>query len=166
MKIFLPFTIHLDPYLRKVIKEERPHYVAMQSGGLTLDSVSSNVKSRQASKDQRPANGNIVSWNGQPWTAVAVAGLPTPDHSNKAAMYPANYPPMIPTVTHCDYSSVLPTAAGQQLWLKNSLPPRLNDKLLSTLTADDVGELLRHIEGMRSAQVSILLKPLEQIVVH
>ena len=129
----MPFTIHLDPFLRKLIKEERSSFLSMQSGSIP---PTINVK-RSDNQHDPPHNGSVpIPWNSQPWTTVT---LPTPD-------------------PHCDYG-VVPTAAtflpvSQQLWCKSSLPPRLTDKMLSTFTADDVGEMLRHLDGMRPAQVN------------
>lgn len=37
--MFILFIIHLDPYLRKVIKEERPSFWAMQTGGNGVEIV-------------------------------------------------------------------------------------------------------------------------------
>ena len=145
----MPFTIHCDPYLRKLIKEERASFLSMQSGGIP---PTINVK-RSDNQHDPPHNGSVpIPWNSQPWTTVT---LPTPDHGKP--MFP-KYPAMIPAVPHCDYG-VVPTAAAflpvsQHLWCKSSLPPRLTDKMLSTFTADDVGEMLRHLDGMRPAQVN------------
>lgn len=56
LKIFLPFTINLDPYLKKVIKEETQ---SIEDGGLIMAPV------------QRQYNINHTSVSNNPW--------PTPD---------------------------------------------------------------------------------------
>ena len=142
LKVFMPFTIHLDPYLRKVIKEERPSFIAMQSGEMQSE--------REKDFPQNPPpTGGIHQWNNQPWTTVT---LPTPDLK---PMYPPKFP-LIPTYTHSDFGT-MPTAtyipfANQQCF-KTSLPALLSNKLLSTLSAEEVGELVRHLDGLRSSQV-------------
>lgn len=145
-KIFLPFTIHLDPYLRKIIKEERSGYVAMLNG------APPNQNKGLGSHPVPPphsAGTPYIPWNAQPWTTVT---LPTPDHK---PIFP-KFPIIAPTITHCDYS-VLPTTAylptSNQACFKSSIPVRLVDKVLTAYSAEDVGEMLRHIDGMRASQV-------------
>ena len=41
---------------------------------------------------------------------------------------------------------------AHQLNFKSTLPSRLTDRTLSSLTAEEVGELLRHLEGVKSQQ--------------
>ena len=93
-----------------------------------------------------------VPWNGQPWTTVT---LPTPDQ-NKPTLYP-KYPSMVPTISHCNYG-VMPTTpyvpASNQLYFKSTLPSRLQDRVLSSLTAEEVSEMLKHLDGFRTAQVT------------
>lgn len=154
LKMFMPFTIHLDPYLRKVIKEERSSFMAMQSGAPVPHTATADVKvnGNIIHEQPNPSVGMHVPWsvNGQPWTTVT---LPTPDQ-NKPTMYP-KYPSMVPTITHCNYGVMPATAYGpavNQLCLKSTLPSRLQDRSLSSLTAEEVSELLRHLDGFRTAQ--------------
>lgn len=156
--MFMPFTIHLDPYLRKVIKEERSSFMAMQSGAPVPHTATADVKvnGNIIHEQPNPSVGMHVPWsvNGQPWTTVT---LPTPDQ-NKPTMYP-KYPSMVPTITHCNYGVMPATAYGpavNQLCLKSTLPSRLQDRSLSSLTAEEVSELLRHLDGFRTAQVTFV----------
>ena len=162
--MFMPFTIHLDPYLRKVIKEERSSFLAMQSGAPVSHNNTADIKiTGEVPRDpSHPPVSMHVPWNSQPWTTVT---LPTPDQ-NKPTMYP-KYPPM-PTITH-NYGNYgnygpMPTTtylpATTQLYFKSTLPSRLQDRSLSSLSAEDVSEMLRHLDGIRTTQVplgSILL---------
>lgn len=152
----MPFTIHLDPYLRKVIKEERSTFLAMQSG-VPFSHPPADVKTHgEPPRDPPlPPVAVHVPWNGQPWTTVT---LPTPDHS-KQTMYP-KFPSMVPTMAMGNYgvmpaTTYLPT--GNQLCLKSTLPSRLVDRALSSLSAEDVSEMLRHLDGIRTAQVAIIV---------
>ena len=147
MKVFLPFSIHLDPYIRKVIREERSSFIAMQSG----EERPANDLSRDP-----PLTGPFHPCCNQQWAPVtlpAPAQLPSQVYKDYKPIYPS-----IPTLSNCDYgtSSTLSTyipMANQQCF-KPSLPAPLSNKLLSTLSAEEVGELLRHMEGLRSSQVS------------
>ncbi len=151
----MPFTIHLDPYLRKVIKEERSSFLAMQTGAPVSHSNTADIKitGDVPGDPPHPPMAMHVPWNGQPWTTVT---LPTPDQ-NKQTMYP-KYPPMVPTITHCNYgvmpatTTYLPSAS--QLCFNSTLPSRLQDRALSSLSAEDVSEMLRHLDGIRTTQVS------------
>lgn len=154
--MFMPFTIHLDPYLRKVIKEERSSFLAMQSGAPVHHSAP--TESKTAGEPPRepplPPVAVHVPWNGQPWTTVT---LPTPDQ-NKSTMYP-KFPPMLPTMSIGNYGVMQPTPAflstSNQLCFKPSLPHRLVDRVLSSLSAEDMSEMLRHLDGMKTTQVII-----------
>lgn len=153
----MPFTIHLDPYLRKVIKEERSSFLAMQSGAPVPNNTTADIKIN-GDVPREPAHPPVamhVPWNGQPWTTVT---LPTPDQ-NKPTMYP-KFPSMVPTMAMGNYgvmpaTTYLPT--GNQLCLKSTLPSRLVDRALSSLSAEDVSEMLRHLDGIRTAQVAIIV---------
>ena len=148
--MFMPFTIHLDPYLRKVIKEERANFLAMQSGTAPAGpGPETKVPTGNAPRDTLPSGAIQTGWSNQPWTTIT---LPTPDHSK-----PSIYPPMVPTITHCDYGGMLPTSSylplSNQVFFKSSLPTRFADKPLSSLSAEDISEMLRHLDGVRSSQV-------------
>lgn len=165
--MFMPFTIHLDPYLRKVIKEERANFLAMQAGiapahppdvppgGGMLKGAGFNPR------DPPPPPGPMANPY-QPWATVT---LPTPDQMGKGffppSLYP-KYPSVVPTISHHDYGGILPNPAAAylpsmstQLAFKSTLPSRLADRALSTLTAEEVGDLLRHLDGIRASQVGI-----------
>lgn len=151
----MPFTIHLDPYLRKVIKEERANFLAMQSG--TAPAANSAPEAKGAagnlSRDALHSGAIQTGWSNQPWTTIT---LPTPDHHSKTSVYPPMVP-MVPTITHCDYGGMLPTSSylplSNQVFFKPSLPSRFADKPLSSLTAEDISEMLRHLDGVRTSQV-------------
>lgn len=150
----MPFTIHLDPYLRKVIKEERSSFLSMQSGAPVSNTAATDIKlnGNVIHEQPNPPVAMHVPWNGQPWTTVT---LPTPDQ-NKPTLYP-KYPSMVPTISHCNYG-VMPTTpyvpASNQLCFKSTLPSRLQDRVLSSLTAEEVSEMLKHLDGFRTAQVT------------
>lgn len=148
--MFMPFTIHLDPYLRKVIKEERSSFLAMQTGAPVPHHPQSDIKiNTDLPRDStHPPVAMHVPWNGQPWTTVT---LPTPDQ-NKPNMYP-KFPPMMPTLNYGVVPAPTYFPMGAQLCLKSTLPSRLVDRALSTLTAEDIGEMLRHLDGMKTTQV-------------
>lgn len=154
LKMFMPFTIHLDPYLRKVIKEERSSFLAMQSGAPVPNAATTDIKlnGNVIHEQPNPPVAMHVPWNGQPWATVT---LPTPDQS-KPTIYP-KYPSMVPTISHCNYG-IMPTnpyvPTSNQLCFKPTLPSRLQDRVLSSLTAEEVSELLKHLDGFRTAQVT------------
>ena len=152
----MPFTIHLDPYLRKVIKEERSSFLAMQSGAPVPNTATTDIKlnGNVIHEQPNPPVALHVPWNAQPWTTVT---LPTPDQT-KPTIYP-KYPSMGPTISHCNYG-VMPTnsyvPASHQLCFKSTLPSRLQDRVLSSLTAEEVSEMLKHLDGFRTAQVTYI----------
>lgn len=150
--MFMPFTIHLDPYLRKVIKEERANFLAMQSGTAPAPTGSgpeTKLATGNTTREALPSGAIQTGWSNQAWTTIT---LPTPDHSKSSI-----YPPMVPTITHCDYGGMLPTSSylplSNQVLFKSSLPTRFVDKPLSSLSAEDISEMLRHLDGVRSSQV-------------
>jgi len=161
--MFMPFTIHLDPYLRKVIKEERSTFLAMQSG-----SAPNHPEERNNPKGPGggpPPTPSVMMNPYQPWTTVT---LPTPDQAAKGMFPPGLYHPkystVIPNITHGDYGGMLPNPAAaflpsisHQLSFKPTLPARLVDKHLSTLSAEDVADLFRHLDGIRAPQVTFNL---------
>lgn len=166
----MPFTIHLDPYLRKVIKEERANFLAMQSG--TVPNMSSGLAAKDIGNLPRetgqPSGPIHTGWNTQPWS-IGIT-LPTPEQS-KASIYP-KYPPMIPTITHGDYGGLIPSAAylpavsvSNQVFFKSSLPARFEDRPLSSFSAEEIAEMLRHLDGVRSSQVCfrLLLNYIEDV---
>ena len=150
----MPFTFHLDPYLRKVIKEERSSFLAMQSGASAPAAGVTEIKIHDDGPQEppHPPVAMHVPWNGQPWTTVT---LPTPDNS-KAPAYP-KFPTMLPTMLppHCNYVMPAPTylPVASQLCFKPTLPARLTDRALSSLSAEDMSEIIRHLDGIKTAQV-------------
>lgn len=154
--MFMPFTIHLDPYLRKVIKEERPSFLAMQSGAQATNVTELKAYHAEPRAPPPPGHGVVhVPWSNQPWTTVT---LPTPDQ-NKAMGYP-KMPMSAQNIPNFGYGA-LPTPfmpVAHQLSYKPTLPSRLTDRTLSSLTAEEVGELLRHLDGVKLQQVRKIVK--------
>lgn len=151
LKIFMPFTIHLDPYLRKVIKEERPSFLAMQSGATAANAPPEAKPYRDETRAPPPEPGVIhVPWSNQPWATVT---LPTPEQ-NKAMGYP-KAPMGAQNIPHYGYGPLTTPyfSVAHQLHFKPTLPSRLTDKTLSSLTAEEVGEVLRHLDGIKFQQV-------------
>ena len=108
LKIFTPFTIHLDPHLCKVIKEERSNLIAIHSGEVY------------------------------------------PLKENLSSVYP-----LVATTFHSSIEAMsikIPNAIRQ--CFKPSLPPLLLTKWLSQLSPEEVVELVRHLDGLRSSQVA------------
>ncbi|KAK8734968.1 hypothetical protein OTU49_005752 [Cherax quadricarinatus] len=147
LKVFLPFTINLDPFIRKVIKEDQPQF---EDSGPQLQ---------------------FAGGGGQPWAAypptydihskTSTTARRQPLRGNQkistASMPPMNTllwgygPPFMPSIQSApsvDYSSIPVTINPVVNTGQASLPAEAADKKLSTLTIEGLFEVFSKVEGL------------------
>ncbi|XP_015122947.1 kinase D-interacting substrate of 220 kDa B isoform X2 [Diachasma alloeum] len=149
MKIFLPFTINLDPYIKKKIKEEQQgieedplhQSILLNNGGLLLNNPW---------QGSAVASGTLANRHGKLTKAPSLQGSgilhsPIPSIPNHPALNPW---PIIPPVYNWvpGYQPKVPSATS-------SLPSELLDVRLSKASVQDICNLLGRIEELNPRNV-------------
>ncbi|XP_049824208.1 kinase D-interacting substrate of 220 kDa B isoform X3 [Aethina tumida] len=152
LKIFLPFTINLDPYLKKLIKEETQ---TLEDEGISFGQA--------ASLNVLHPNNSFTSWPGQQQTHIdwntpknSMVNRRAKPHSvakmaphSGSMMYP--HPSMMsftphwqdPTTLHHFQTTPLPSLAPV-----TALEPEILEHKLSTLNIDGVCKLMQKIQDL------------------
>ncbi|XP_032676963.1 kinase D-interacting substrate of 220 kDa B isoform X3 [Odontomachus brunneus] len=144
MKIFLPFTINLDPYIKKKIKEEQQSIeedanISFYKTGVVRHGYNTQIDQKTANKTamgrypRLPRQSSLQGsappsslWNLQPsfeWHTPWVVPVP-----------PMELPTPRPAIT--------------------TLPPEITEVQLSTLSVNGVCELIDKIDNMNPAQIT------------
>lgn len=133
LKIFLPFAINLDPYVKKVIRDEYLSLAALEGNetGFGWFSNDSKDKSKSASKSYHPAQAKSYE--------------PVAKRKNNALVAQ----PVTQEPRSVEKSS---TFYGRQLSPLH-LPPALVDQTLSKKSIGEVNAMLRKIEWLSTARV-------------
>ncbi|KAK4298504.1 hypothetical protein Pmani_029160 [Petrolisthes manimaculis] len=160
LKVFLPFTINLDPFIRKVIKEDQPQF---DEPGPTFPPPPPNPWAFQPFEPQnkvqagprRPAHrGNQKN---------STASL----HQMNPLMWGYGHPylPSIQSAPSVDFSAVpqIPHNTATHSSGHASLPPEAADKKLSTLTIEGLFDILSRLDGVSTA---MLPKYKERLIEH
>jgi len=175
MKIFLPFTINLDPYIKKVIKEEVQNLeelgihilsAAASPLGAPLSSGAAPLTRRQAvGLSKRFAGGaaaegapvsysplsSFMGGGPQGWSPAPYG----PQHP-AAAGYP-HYHPAAAAYHPLSFNNglVAGSGGGRQLWktTRPVLPPELQGLVLSVLSVEQTCLLVRSIEHINTAML-------------
>ncbi|XP_071550191.1 uncharacterized protein Arms isoform X4 [Panulirus ornatus] len=148
LKIFLPFTINLDPFIRKVIKEDQPqfedhgpHFTANAANPWTFQQY--DAQSKSSSTGRRPPQRGT-------------------NKSSTASLPPMNPmlwgygPPFMPSMQSApsvDFNSVPVTVNPIISSGHASLPPEAVDKKLSSLTIESLFEIFSKVEGVSATML-------------
>ncbi|XP_015838726.1 kinase D-interacting substrate of 220 kDa B isoform X2 [Tribolium castaneum] len=148
LKIFLPFTINLDPYLKKVIKEETQ---SLDDDGLLMTT---------------PRNLSVLPPT-MPWSNPAnpewISPRPGLTRRNRPSSKPTMYQQPSGLIGWSPYEPVQVTNPQMiPLAPVTSLAPEVFEKRLSTLSVDGVCKLLGVTEDLNSAAVPDYCKVIKQ----
>ncbi|XP_068222822.1 kinase D-interacting substrate of 220 kDa B-like isoform X3 [Palaemon carinicauda] len=165
LKVFLPFTINLDPFIRKVIKEDQPqfddaapHFTANPTNHWSMMSYEvpskASTTNRRTSFLQPPLRANQKN---------STASMP-PGMNPLMWGYgpPPHFLPSIQSAPSVDYN--VPMSISQPLSTTHAaLPAEAADKKLSTLSIEGLFEIFSKVDG-----VSIGLLPTykERLIEH
>ncbi|KAK4875156.1 hypothetical protein RN001_011578 [Aquatica leii] len=144
LKIFLPFTINLDPYLKKVIKEETQ---GMDDEGIIM------TPARSSHPPPNYVQSANTSWSTTDWTPSTKRGRNFGKHNIPAPptmMYPAtstivNWQHPWDTSLNSHYHPVGPVT---------ELSPEVLENKLSQLSVDGICKLLNKIEDLDSKSLT------------
>ena len=158
IKVFMPFTINLDPFLRKVIKEEvqnleqlgfslasqaeQPQYSLTRRQAVELNRKMSEVAGTQAGLPVLPQY--LANQPGLVWP-YSQQPHPPPPHLPHVPHPPH---PQLPQQPH--YSSAGQEERSQKLLSRPVLPSELQGRVLSSFSLENVCLLLRSIEGVNT----------------
>ncbi|KAF5290012.1 hypothetical protein FQR65_LT11678 [Abscondita terminalis] len=147
LKIFLPFTINLDPYLKKVIKEETQ---GMDDEGIMMAPI------RTSQPPMNFVQNANASWNSE-WSAV---NTPNPKRGRGFGKHNVNVTPTM----------IYPATTGLLNWQHpwdtslnshyhpvgpvTELPPEVLENKLSQLTVDGISKLLNKIEDLDATSLT------------
>uniref|UniRef100_T1J258 Uncharacterized protein n=1 Tax=Strigamia maritima TaxID=126957 RepID=T1J258_STRMM len=160
LKMFLPFTINLDPYIRKMIKEEQQN-----SDDLTGQSVLSMVPQSNLSTVSTMANWpsaenkNVIrkisrtnAHRVHPFASAPVmCPIPSQMSSTVTPVMWAPYPPT-PTAANNSASNIF----------RNTLPSTLTEVTLSQLAVTEIMELLKTLDGINKNAVNTYCNALSE----
>ncbi|ROT65869.1 hypothetical protein C7M84_016147 [Penaeus vannamei] len=140
LKVFLPFTINLDPFIRKVIKEDQPQFDDM-GPQFTANPTSPwsfqqyDPQSKVTTTPRRPVRGN--------------------QKNSTATMPPMNPlmwgygPPFLPSIQSAPSVDFNPVPMNMNTASNTaSLPPEAADKKLSSLSIEGLFEIFSKVEGV------------------
>ncbi|KAG0717264.1 Kinase D-interacting substrate [Chionoecetes opilio] len=152
LKVFLPFTINLDPFIRKVIKEDQPQF---EEGHAFIPPSAPSPWSFQPYDTQQKG---VPAPRRPPMRANqknSTASLPPLNPMMWGYGPPHTYLPSIQSAPSVDYShgpiTVNPVAGFSPP--HPSLPPEAADKRLSTLSVEGLFEVFSKVEGVVAAKL-------------
>ena len=147
IKVYMPFTINLDPFLRKVIKEEVQN---MEAFGLTLVPESKNCSATQDHKAMltRRQAAKLSRKMGE--SGVTTPGLLAP---SLVPPYMGLKLPNPEPMTRLQLGAGGETQARKIPLPRPVLPRELQGLVLSSLNLEQVSVLIRTIEGINSSMV-------------
>ncbi|XP_050730432.1 kinase D-interacting substrate of 220 kDa B-like isoform X8 [Eriocheir sinensis] len=152
LKVFLPFTINLDPFIRKVIKEDQPQFEdGPQFLGQPAPSPWSFQQYDAAPKNSTtprrpPMRGNQKN---------STASLPPINPMMWGYGPPHTFMPNMQSSSSVDFNHV-PITVNPMAGLSpshSSLPPEAADKRLSTLTIDGLFDVFSKVEGVSTGML-------------
>ncbi|XP_076046532.1 ankyrin repeat-rich membrane spanning isoform X4 [Oratosquilla oratoria] len=146
LKMFLPFTINLDPFIRKVIKEDQPQledpisYFAANPNNNPWNYQAFDNQSKSSSINRRQVNQLRANQKN------STSSIPPPYGNLNPMMWGAYGGPFLPSIASAhsqEYGSVQLASASHI-----PLPAEATSKKLSLLTIDGLFELFSKVEGV------------------
>nr|XP_045615687.1 kinase D-interacting substrate of 220 kDa B-like isoform X5 [Procambarus clarkii] len=150
LKVFLPFTINLDPFIRKVIKEDQPqfedngpYFAANAPNPWAFQHYDAQSKSSTTSRRQQPLRGNQkISTASMPPMNTLMWGYGPPFMSS------------IQSAPSVDFNTAPITVNPVLSTGQSSLPPEAADKKLSSLTIEGLFHVFSKVEGVSTTLIS------------
>ncbi|XP_042204947.1 kinase D-interacting substrate of 220 kDa B-like isoform X3 [Homarus americanus] len=149
LKVFLPFTINLDPFIRKVIKEDQPQFddngpqfTAHTPNPWTFQPYDAQSKSSSTAR-RLPLRGNQKN---------STASLPPMNPMLWG--YGPTFMPSIQSAPSVDFNTVPMNVNAAITSGHTSLPPEAADKKLSTLTIESLFDIFSKVEGVSATMIS------------
>ncbi|XP_066960027.1 kinase D-interacting substrate of 220 kDa B isoform X4 [Macrobrachium rosenbergii] len=164
LKVFLPFTINLDPFIRKVIKEDQPqfdeaapHFTANPANHWSFQPFDVQSKTsttnRRTSFLQPPLRANQKN---------STASMPPGMNPLMWGYGPPHFLPSIQSAPSVDYN--VPMSISQPLsTTQAALPAEAADKKLSTLSIEGLFEIFSKVEGV---SINMLPSYKERLMEH
>ncbi|KAG5884855.1 hypothetical protein JTB14_036089 [Gonioctena quinquepunctata] len=154
LKIFLPFTINLDPYLKKIIKEEtqglEDEGIMMSTGGRTSQTGSSM--------------GNALDWNSS--KSSLMRRIRTAPKSAQSAQQPSHQSAMYPQLTGMSNWHQWNDPASFQhhypMAPVTTLEPEILETRLSSLNVEGVCKLMSGMEELSSEAMKGYVKMIRE----
>ncbi|XP_046681629.1 kinase D-interacting substrate of 220 kDa B isoform X2 [Homalodisca vitripennis] len=148
LRVFLPFTINLDPYIKKVIKED---IQSLEESGLMMTPAPGAAQTWQSSAlGDNPANLRRTGLMRRQKSLQKMQSQPTPIAPGVMfpgpAVFPTPWAPVVPGPRVPPFH--LPVAVA------TSLPAELLDVRLSTLSTEGVCQLLSKVDETQGSQVA------------
>ncbi|XP_069165232.1 kinase D-interacting substrate of 220 kDa B isoform X2 [Procambarus clarkii] len=150
LKVFLPFTINLDPFIRKVIKEDQPqfedngpYFAANAPNPWAFQHYDAQSKSSTTSRRQQPLRGNQkISTASMPPMNTLMWGYGPPFMSS------------IQSAPSVDFNTAPITVNPVLSTGQSSLPPEAADKKLSSLTIEGLFHVFSKVDGVSTTLIS------------
>lgn len=166
LKIFLPFTINLDPYIRKLIKEEQPQYDDMNTSVSVNTMVPSSVNPWvfPAIESQRKASSgskkNSMSYGVSHKTSVGSGISVPPMHQTVVWGYGPSFAHPVQSTSSGAYDNpAFQLHSNENKMLQSNehkiLPASSANVSLSSLKTEEVYDILCEIEGISSSSLSL-----------
>ncbi|XP_045107810.1 kinase D-interacting substrate of 220 kDa B-like isoform X3 [Portunus trituberculatus] len=161
LKVFLPFTINLDPFIRKVIKEDQPQF---EDGPQFIGPPA-------------PSPWSFQPYDGAPKSATTPRRPPMRGNqkNSTASLPPLNPmmwgygppPPFMPSIQSASSVDLhhVPITVNPVAGLSPthaSLPPEVADKKLSTLSVDGLFEVFSKVEGVSASLLPTYKEKLQE----
>ncbi|KAJ8969884.1 hypothetical protein NQ317_011176 [Molorchus minor] len=153
LKIFLPFTINLDPYLKKVIKEETQ---SLEDDGLMVGPKNMSILPAHMS-----SWGNTTEWN-SPRSALSKRlriNKPSPLSTTQPVMYPPVQAGIMGWQPWNDHMALQPHIPLAPVTI---LEPEIMETRLSTLNVDGVCKLISNMSEINPDSVSDYIKVIKE----
>lgn len=165
LKVFLPFTINLDPFIRKVIKEDQPQFD--DSGThFTANPASPWPYHQYDAHSKTPTSNRRPSFM-QPPLRTAAKNSTASLQLNPQGMNPLMWgygPPFMPSMQSAPSLDYVPINMNQApIPGHAALPAEAADKKLSTLSIEGLFEIFSKVDGVSTA---ILPNYKERFVEH
>ncbi|XP_063845071.1 kinase D-interacting substrate of 220 kDa B-like isoform X8 [Scylla paramamosain] len=161
LKVFLPFTINLDPFIRKVIKEDQPQF---EDGPQFIGPPA-------------PSPWSFQPYDGAPKSATTPRRPPMRGNqkNSTASLPPLNPmmwgygppPPFLPSIQSASSVDLhhMPITVNPVAGLSPthaSLPPEAADKKLSTLSVEGLFEVFSKVEGVSASMLPTYKEKLQE----
>ncbi|XP_044007245.1 kinase D-interacting substrate of 220 kDa B isoform X2 [Aphidius gifuensis] len=165
MKIFLPFTINLDPYIKKKIKEEHQSIEENLNQGLLIknpwhggnnDPWSYSNKSTLTNRQSKSMRNNLQTYGSIPPSSIPPP--PPPSVSSQLEHIQHSQLPGLPwSIPTYDWMSQTPWThhPEQPKLISTNLPTEIMEMKLSTLNVNNICDLLSKIEDINSSRLEL-----------
>ncbi|CAH1969298.1 unnamed protein product [Acanthoscelides obtectus] len=161
LKIFLPFTINLDPYLKKVIKEETQ---CLEEDGITALPTGSFTSANRTGMFTPHPMTSWTDWMTPKSSLLSKRVSRLPKTAPTPVAYPQITPPIAPVMNWHHWSDPMMYHHQQQVPVGpiTVLQPELLETKLSSLDVDGVCKLISKMEDLNPEALSKYIKTIKE----